>query len=97
MPIWAFANRGRRALGGWIAEPVRLLLDRCQGRLCSSCLALALSLSLEEARQVVAIMASLPGFRVLPVACERCGRSTPALCTLPTVPTAAAGSSTASA
>src|SRR5689334_1557678 len=26
MPIWAFANRGRRSLGEWIADPVRLLL-----------------------------------------------------------------------
>lgn len=87
MPIWAFADRGRRALGDWIAEPVRLLLDRHQGRLCSSCLALALSLSLEEARQVVEITASLPGFRVLPVACETCGRSTMALCAVPSAST----------
>jgi hypothetical protein len=87
MPIWAFADRGRRALGDWIAEPVGLLLERHQGRLCSSCLALALSLSLEEARQVVDITASLPGFRVLPVTCETCGRSTMALCTVPGAPT----------
>jgi hypothetical protein len=83
MPIWAFADRGRRALGEWIAEPVRLLLDRHQGRLCSSCLALALWLSLEEARRVVEITSSLPGFRVLPVICETCGRSTMALCSVP--------------
>jgi hypothetical protein len=83
MPIWAFADRGRRALGEWIAEPVRLLLERHQGRLCSSCLALALSVSLEEARQVVTITASLPGFQVLPVTCETCGRATMALCTVP--------------
>lgn len=85
MPIWAFADRGRRALGEWIAEPVRLLLERHQGRLCSSCLALALLLSLEEGRRVVEITASLPGFRLLPVACETCGRSTMALCTVPTI------------
>jgi hypothetical protein len=83
MPIWAFADRGRRALGEWIAEPVRLLLKRHQGRLCSTCLALALSLSLEEARQVVEIAANVPGFRVLPVTCETCGRSTMTLCTVP--------------
>lgn len=83
MPIWAFADRGRRALGEWIAEPVALLLKRHQGRLCSTCLALALSLSLEEARQVVEIAASVPGFRVLPVTCETCRRSTMALCTVP--------------
>ena len=87
MPIWAFADRGRRALGDWIAEPVRLLLERHQGRLCSSCLALALSLSLEEGRQVVEITAGLSGFRVLPVTCETCGRSTMALCTVPEVST----------
>ena len=87
MPIWAFADRGRRALGEWIAEPVRLVLARHQGRLCSTCLALALALSLEEARQVVAISENVPGFRVLPVTCETCGRSTMALCTVPIVPT----------
>ena len=83
MPIWAFADRGRRALGDWIAEPVRLLLDRHHGRLCSGCLALALLLSLEEARRVVEITARLPGFRLLPVTCETCGRSTTSLCTVP--------------
>ena len=83
MPIWAFANRGRRALGEWIAEPMRLLLARHQGRLCSGCLALALLLSLEEARRVVEITSTLPGFRLLPVTCETCGRSTMALCTVP--------------
>ena len=83
MPIWAFADRGRRALGPWIAEPVGLLLARHQGRLCSACLALALSLSLEEARQVVDIVANVPGFRLLPVTCETCGRATLALCTVP--------------
>lgn len=88
MPIWAFADRGRRGLGDWIAEPVRLLLERHQGRLCSSCLALALSLSLEEARQIVEVTASLPGFRMLPVACETCGRSTMTLCIVPSAPTA---------
>jgi hypothetical protein len=86
MPIWAFADRGRRALGEWIAEPVRLLLARHQGRLCSTCLALALSLSLTEARQVVEIVANVPGFRLLPVTCETCGRSTMTLCTVPNVP-----------
>ena len=85
MPIWAFANRGRRALGEWIAEPVRLLLDRHHGRLCSACLALALLLSLEEARKIVDIAATLPGFRLLPVTCETCGRSTMALCTVPSM------------
>lgn len=84
MPIWAFANRGRRALGEWIAEPVRLLLARHQGRLCSGCLALALLLSLEEGRRIVEITSTLPGFRLLPVTCETCGRSTMALCTVPT-------------
>jgi len=83
MPIWAFADRGRRALGAWIAEPVGLLLARHQGRLCSACLALALSLSLEEARQVVDIVANVPGFRLLPVTCETCSRATMALCTVP--------------
>lgn len=83
MPVWAFANRGRRALGEWIAEPVRLLLDRHHGRLCSACLALALLLSLEEARKIVDLAATLPGFRMLPVTCETCGRSTMALCTVP--------------
>jgi hypothetical protein len=88
MPIWAFSERGRRVLGDWIAEPVRLLLDRHGGQLCSSCLALALHLSLEEARSVVEITAALPGFRLLPVSCETCGRSTLSLCTVP-VPDAA--------
>jgi hypothetical protein len=86
MPIWAFADRGRRALGDWIAEPIGLLLARHEGRLCSTCLALALSLSLTEARQIVEIVANLPGFRLLPVTCETCGRSTMTLCTVPDAP-----------
>jgi hypothetical protein len=86
MPIWAFADRGRRALGDWIAEPIGLLLARHEGRLCSTCLALALSLSLTEARQIVEIVANLPGFRLLPVTCETCGRSTMTLCTVPNAP-----------
>jgi hypothetical protein len=86
MPIWAFADRGRRALGDWIAEPVSLLLARHEGRLCSTCLALALSVSLTEARQIVDIVANLPGFRLLPVTCETCGRSTMTLCTVPNAP-----------
>ena len=85
MPIWAFANRGRRSLGEWVAEPVRLLLARHQGRLCSGCLALALLLSLEEGRRVVEITATLPGFRLLPVTCATCTRSTMALCTVPSL------------
>jgi len=83
MPIWAFANRGRRSLGEWIADPVRLLLARHQGRLCSGCLALALLLSLDEGRRVVEITSTLPGFRLLPVTCATCARSTMALCTVP--------------
>ena len=92
MPIWAFAERGRRALGDWIAEPVGLLLARHQGRLCSTCLALALSVSLAEARQIVDIVANLPGFRLLPVTCETCGRSTMTLCTVPNAPPATSDS-----
>lgn len=88
MPIWAFADRGRRALGDWVAEPIELLLARHQGRLCSACLALALSLSLTEARQIVDIVVTLPGFRLLPVTCETCGRATTTLCTVPNVPLA---------
>lgn len=92
MPIWAFADRGRRALGDWIAEPVGLLLARHQGRLCSTCLALALSVSLAEARQIVDIVANLAGFRLLPVTCETCGRSTMTLCTVPNAPPATSDS-----
>lgn len=88
MPIWAFAERGRRALGDWIVEPVGLVLERHQGRLCSTCLALALSVSLTEARQIVDIVANLPGFRLLPVTCQTCGRSTMTLCAVPTSPPA---------
>lgn len=48
MPIWAFADRGRRAL-------------------------------------VVDVVGNMPGFRVLPVMCETCGRSTMVLCTVPNI------------
>ena len=80
LPIWILANRGRRTLGAWIAPALELLLNRHGGRLCDSCLALGLSLSLAEAKQVVTVAASVPGFRVLPVECYSCGRPTEALC-----------------
>jgi hypothetical protein len=83
MPIWMLTNRGRRAFGPWVASAVEVVLERNGGRLCDPCLALALSLSLEEARLVIAATTHVPGFHILPVECHSCGRSSEALCLVP--------------
>lgn len=80
MALYALADRGRRSLGAWVAEPVRSVLERYHGRMCDACLALALSTSLEEAREIIRISSRLPGFQVLPVTCDKCQRSVMALC-----------------
>jgi hypothetical protein len=82
MPAWVLANRGRRPLGPWVAPVIGPLLQRHGGRLCDACLALALSVSLNEAKQVVAVTAPVPGFRILPVQCHSCGRPSEALCVM---------------
>jgi hypothetical protein len=81
--IWTLASRGRRPLGPWVADTVRSVLERNDGRLCTACLAMALSLSLTEAAQIVTIVAAVRGFMVLPVTCYGCTRSIDALCIVP--------------
>jgi hypothetical protein len=85
------AAPGRAKFGPWKAPAVRMLLQRIGGRLCASCLAMALNLSLDQARDVIRIVDGVAGLRVLPVACASCGRSTTALCVVPlSVPSRAA-------
>lgn len=77
------AAPGRAKFGPWKAPAVRVFLQRSGGRLCASCLALALNLSLDQAREVVRVVDGVAGLRVLPVTCASCGRATEALCAVP--------------
>jgi hypothetical protein len=77
------AAPGRAKFGPWKAPAVRVFLQRTGGRLCASCLALALSLSLDQARDVMQVVDGVAGLRVLPVTCASCGRSTDSLCVVP--------------
>jgi hypothetical protein len=77
------AAPGRAKFGPWKAPAVRMLLERMGGRLCASCLALALSVSLDQARDVIQAVDGMAGLRVLPVTCASCGRETVALCAMP--------------
>jgi hypothetical protein len=80
------AAPGRAKFGPWKAPAVRVFLQRTGGRLCASCLAMALGLSLSQARDVIHIVDGLAGLRVLPVTCASCGRPTDALCVAPVLP-----------
>jgi hypothetical protein len=66
-----------------VAPAMRGVLARHEGRLCMACLAMEINVSLQQARDVVARIATSEGFAVLPVSCGRCGRQTDALCTIP--------------
>jgi hypothetical protein len=77
------AAPGRAKFGPWKAPAVRMLLERVGGRLCASCLALALSVSLDQARDVIQVVEGVAGLRTLPVSCASCGRQTTALCVMP--------------
>jgi hypothetical protein len=77
------AAPGRAKFGPWKAPSVRVFLLRMGGRLCPSCLAMALDLSLEQAREMIHVIDGVAGLRVLPVACASCGRTTDALCVVP--------------
>jgi hypothetical protein len=77
------AAPGRAKFGPWKAPAVRVFLQRTGGRLCASCLAMALSLSLDQAREVMHVVDGVAGLRVLPVTCVSCGRPTDALCVVP--------------
>ena len=66
-----------------VAPAMRGVLARHEGRLCMACLAMEINVSLQQAREVVARIATSEGFAVLPVSCGRCGRQTDALCTVP--------------
>lgn len=77
------AAPGRAKFGSWKAPAIRMLLQRVGGRRCASCLAMALCLSLDQARDVMQVVDGAAGLRVLPVPCESCGRSGSALCVVP--------------
>lgn len=77
------AAPGRAKFGPWKAPAVRMLLQRAGGRLCAACLAMALSVSLDQARDVMEIVDGVDGLRLLPVTCASCGRATAALCVVP--------------
>ena len=66
-----------------VAPAMRGVLARHEGRLCMACLAMEINVSLQQAREVVARIATSEGFAVLPVSCGLCGRQTDALCTVP--------------
>jgi hypothetical protein len=74
---------GRAKFGPWKAPAVRMFLERSGGRRCASCLAMALGLSLDQARDVMQAVDGVAGLRVLPVACVSCGRATASLCIMP--------------
>jgi hypothetical protein len=59
---------------------VRVFVLRTGGRLCASCLAMALRISLDDMRDAVHVMDGVAGLRVLPVTCRSCGRAIDALC-----------------
>jgi hypothetical protein len=77
------AAPGRAKFGPWKAPAVRVFLQRTGGRLCASCLAMALSLSLDQAREVMQVVDGVAGLRLLPVTCASCLRATDALCVVP--------------
>ena len=62
---------------------MRMLLQRVGGHLCASCLAMALSLSLDQARNVSQVVDGVAGLQLLPVAGAWCGRAGAALCARP--------------
>jgi hypothetical protein len=77
------AAPGRAKFGRWKAPAVRVFLQRTGGRLCASCLAMALSLSLDQAREIMQLVDGVAGLRLLPVTCASCLRATDALCVVP--------------
>lgn len=77
------AASGRAKFGPWKAPAVRTLLQGTSGKLCPPCLAMAMNLSLDQARDVIQIVDGVAGLRVLPVTCGSCGRAGSALCVLP--------------
>ena len=86
------AAPGAREVRSWKAPAVRSFLQRTGGCLCASCLAMALNLSLDQARDVIRVVDGVAGLRVLPVRCVSCGRASAALCVVP----ASSGSGVAS-
>lgn len=76
-------RRGRAKFGPWKAPAVRPFLQRTGGCLCASCLAMALNVSLDQARDVIRVVDGVDGLRVLPVSCVSCGRASAALCVVP--------------
>ena len=65
-----------------VANGLRGVLARHEGRLCAACLALEIAISLEQAREVVRRLSPGDGLAVLPVACGMCGRETDVLCSV---------------
>lgn len=78
MPAWLVSSR--RPFGAWVAQAVPLRLQANGGQLCTACLALGFSLSLEESTELATICAVLPGFPVLPVRRDTCGRRRLVMC-----------------
>ena len=65
-----------------LANGLRGVLARHEGRLCAACLALEIGISLEQARDVVRRLSPGDGLAILPVACGMCGRETDVVCTV---------------
>ena len=65
-----------------VANGLRGVLARHEGRLCPACLALEIGVSLEQARDVVRRLTPGDGLAVLPVSCGMCGRETDVICSV---------------
>ena len=77
------AAPGRAKFGPWKAPAVRLFLARIGGQLCAPCLAMALGLSLDQARDIIHVVDGVAGLRVLSDSCVSCGRPGAILCVVP--------------
>jgi hypothetical protein len=65
-----------------VANGLRAVLSRHDGRLCAACLALEIGISLLQAREVFCRLSPNDGLAVLPVVCGMCGRQTDVACTV---------------
>jgi hypothetical protein len=65
-----------------VANGLRGVLARHDGRLCAACLALEIGISLEQSREVLCRLSPGDGLAVLPVVCGMCGRETDVACTV---------------
>jgi hypothetical protein len=82
LSLWMLSSRSH-SFGAWVSKAIHVVLAPHDGRLCVACLALMLSLSLEDAQRLATAAVALPGLAILPAACGACGRDVGALCAVP--------------